>query len=139
FWAIRGAGANFGVVTEFVFRLHEVGPLVLGGLLDMIVDAPSPRSHVIVTQLGGAVSRVPQTATAFAQREGAYLAWVISIWERGQAEETNLAWGRRARGLLEPFGAGGTYVNALEPDAGQQQQHPRTGVVRGGLDATGRA
>jgi FAD/FMN-containing dehydrogenase len=33
FWAIRGGGGNFGVVTEFEFRLHEVGPMVQLGLL----------------------------------------------------------------------------------------------------------
>jgi hypothetical protein len=33
FWAIRGGGGNFGVVTEFEFRLHEVGPMVNFGLL----------------------------------------------------------------------------------------------------------
>ena len=33
FWAIRGGGGNFGVVTSFDFRLHEVGPEVLGGLI----------------------------------------------------------------------------------------------------------
>jgi len=33
FWAIRGGGGNFGVVTEFEFRLHEVGPMVRLGLI----------------------------------------------------------------------------------------------------------
>lgn len=32
FWAIRGGGGNFGVVTEFEFSLHPVGPLVQLGL-----------------------------------------------------------------------------------------------------------
>ena len=32
FWAIRGGGGNFGVVTEFEFGLHRVGPLVHLGL-----------------------------------------------------------------------------------------------------------
>ncbi len=32
FWAIRGGGGNFGVVTSFEYRLHEVGPLVQLGL-----------------------------------------------------------------------------------------------------------
>jgi FAD/FMN-containing dehydrogenase len=33
FWAIRGGGGNFGVVTEFVFKLHEVGPKITGGII----------------------------------------------------------------------------------------------------------
>ena len=33
FWALRGGGGNFGVVTSFTYRLHEVGPKIIGGLV----------------------------------------------------------------------------------------------------------
>lgn len=33
FWALRGGGGNFGVVTRFTFSLYDVGPQVTGGLI----------------------------------------------------------------------------------------------------------
>jgi FAD/FMN-containing dehydrogenase len=38
FWALRGAGANFGVITAVELRLHTVGPVVYGGLLMFEAD-----------------------------------------------------------------------------------------------------
>ena len=41
FWALRGGGGNFGVVTSFEFQLHPVGPTVLAG--PVIWDASDAR------------------------------------------------------------------------------------------------
>ncbi|MEM7253575.1 MAG: FAD-binding oxidoreductase [Pseudomonadota bacterium] len=42
FWAIRGGGGNFGIVTRFHFRLHDVGPTILfGPTFFSLDDAPT--------------------------------------------------------------------------------------------------
>ena len=38
FWGIRGGGGNFGIVTEFEFRLHPLGPIVVAGLTMFPID-----------------------------------------------------------------------------------------------------
>jgi FAD/FMN-containing dehydrogenase len=65
FWAIRGAGANLGVVTSFTFRLHEVGPTVYGGLIAW----PFERADEIL--------RAYRTITTEAPRELA--VWLILL------------------------------------------------------------
>jgi FAD/FMN-containing dehydrogenase len=44
FWAVRGGGGNFGVAAAFEFRLHPVGPMVIGGL----VAFPFPEAHQVL-------------------------------------------------------------------------------------------
>jgi FAD/FMN-containing dehydrogenase len=38
FWGVRGGGGNFGIVTEFEFRLNPVGPLVMAGPLFWTIE-----------------------------------------------------------------------------------------------------
>jgi len=50
FWGMRGAGANFGVVTDFEFQVHQVGTVLAGALIYPIARAPEVlrmfREHV---------------------------------------------------------------------------------------------
>ena len=63
FWGVRGAGGNFGIVTEFEFRLNPLGPIVMAGPVfwpmedspevlrfyrDWIIGAPDELTTVVV-------------------------------------------------------------------------------------------
>lgn len=62
FWALRGGGGNFGVVTRFSFRLHQLGPMVTGGL--MLWDAR--RSDEVLDAYRALTEAAPRELTAVA-------------------------------------------------------------------------
>ncbi len=62
FWAIRGGGGNFGVVTSFEFRLHRLGPDVLSGL----VVHPFSRARDVLSQYRKLVATAPDELTCWA-------------------------------------------------------------------------
>jgi FAD/FMN-containing dehydrogenase len=61
FWAVRGGGGNFGVVTRITLRLHPVGPLVFGGL----VAWPFERAGEVMSAYRRLTETAPRELTAF--------------------------------------------------------------------------
>jgi FAD/FMN-containing dehydrogenase len=61
FWAIRGGGGNFGVVTMFEFALHPVGPQVFGGL----VVLPLEQAKAALVKYRAAVEAMPDELTVW--------------------------------------------------------------------------
>jgi FAD/FMN-containing dehydrogenase len=62
FWALRGGGGNFGVVTRFEFLLHPVGPGVLSGL----VVYPISAAKSVLQQYREFVARSPDDLSVWA-------------------------------------------------------------------------
>lgn len=97
-WALRGGGGNFGVVTDFCFRAHQVGPIMLAGMiawpieqsdevlahLDRLMeDAPLELSADIIYQFA------PPLAVFPPEVQGRHLVGIFIRWcgrvEEGQA------------------------------------------------------
>ena len=95
FWGIRGGSGNFGIVTSFHYRLHEVGPMVYGGMLlatpdrardtlafmrDYMAEAPD--------DLGGGVAFVNAPPAPFVPPELQHqpVVGVIVCWTGSQEE-----------------------------------------------------
>jgi FAD/FMN-containing dehydrogenase len=56
FWALRGGGGNFGVVTQFEFKLHRMGPEILAGLIVFPLD----QAKQVLTRYREFVSSAPE-------------------------------------------------------------------------------
>jgi FAD/FMN-containing dehydrogenase len=96
FWALRGGGGNFGVVTSFEFQLHEVGDIVGGpifyefddaaavleGYREYIAEAPEQLGCFFGWQIAPDLPCLPE------DRHGDLLCVLVTCWN-GPHEEAN--------------------------------------------------
>ena len=61
FWAVRGGGGNFGIVTSFEFQLHPLGPVLAG-----MVMHPVERAREVLRFYREYTSSAPDELTAYA-------------------------------------------------------------------------
>lgn len=62
FWGLRGGGGNFGVATSFEYRLHEIGPIVVGG----IALFPAARTREVLQAFRDVMASAPDELTLLA-------------------------------------------------------------------------
>ncbi|AWM88658.1 FAD-binding oxidoreductase [Microvirga sp. 17 mud 1-3] len=77
FWAIRGGGGNFGIVTAFEFNLHRAGPEVLSGL----VVHPFDNARELLRSYREAVLNAPEELTCWVvMRKAPPLPFLPAEW-----------------------------------------------------------
>jgi FAD/FMN-containing dehydrogenase len=82
-------------------------------MVDGISKAPSPRSVVVIEQLGGAVRRVGMNETAFSHRNARYNFLICGMWPDRTGDAENIAWVSDLWNAMQPYSSGAVYVNYL--------------------------
>jgi FAD/FMN-containing dehydrogenase len=97
------------------------------GAIEVLVEAAmrrtSPLSMTLIFQLGGAVGRLREEATAYSDRRAAFNVDINAQWtdqDDPRAEE-HIQWVRDVHTALGPLSTGGAYVNFLMGDEGRRQ------------------
>ena len=109
FWGIRGGGGNFGIATSFEYRLHELGPMLVGGILMYQFEKarellPAWRDYIeqAPDEHGGAFAVMTAPPLPFVPRElqGKRCAALVFVYA-GEVEHGELA-AEQVRALAEP-------------------------------------
>jgi FAD/FMN-containing dehydrogenase len=97
--------------------LQDLNDEVIGIIVESFGSVPSPTSAIAVEQLGGAVSAMPEDATAFSHRKAPFNVLIVSSWPGHSDHERHIRWTRQLWQALQPHSTGGVYVNYLGQEA----------------------
>jgi FAD/FMN-containing dehydrogenase len=94
------------------------------GAIDVLIDfahkLPSPDCEIAFAQLGGAINRVPASATAYPHRDLQYVVNIHTRWANAADDQKCIAWARGLFDALTPHATGGVYVNFMPEDEAQR-------------------
>ena len=91
--------------------LASLGDDVVRVVADHVASRPSRMSMASIWGLGGALRRVPASATATGSRDAPFLLEILANWDEPAASERNIRWARDFFTAMEAHGTGKTNVN----------------------------
>jgi FAD/FMN-containing dehydrogenase len=123
--ATQPKGRRYYWKSEYLPRLSDE---LFAGAIDHAAKIVSPHSAVIFFALDGALNRVPESASPAGNRQTASVLNLAGSWERAEDDAANIEWARAAWRDLRRFSTGGTYVNFLNADEGDDRTHDAYGA-----------
>jgi FAD/FMN-containing dehydrogenase len=108
--------------------LPKVEPDLLKKVMEHAQRIHSPHSAIILFPIDGAVSRLPNDHSPVGNRDAKCVLNIAASWEKSQDDAQNIAWASAAWQDMRRFSTGGTYVNFLTEEEGEERIHAAYGA-----------
>jgi FAD/FMN-containing dehydrogenase len=116
--ATQPAGRRYYWKSEF---LPALDPALLAAALEHAGRMPSPHSALLLFPIDGALERLPDEHSAVGHRTARFALNIQAAWEAAPDDQVNIEWARSAWRDLRRFSTGGTYVNFLTEEEGDER------------------
>jgi FAD/FMN-containing dehydrogenase len=116
--ATQPKGRRYYWKSEYLSTLE---PELLATLMRHAEAILSPHSAIILFPIGGALNRLPDDHSAVGNRDAAWVLNITGSWEKAEDDAANIEWARAAWRGVRRFSTGGTYVNFLTEEEGDER------------------
>jgi FAD/FMN-containing dehydrogenase len=116
--ATQPKGRRYYWKSEYLAKLERE---VLAKVIEHARRIVSPHSAIILFPIGGALNRLPMDHSPAGNRDAAWVLNIAASWEKTQDDEANIEWTRAAWRDMRRFSTGGTYVNFLTEEEGDER------------------
>jgi FAD/FMN-containing dehydrogenase len=116
--ATQPKGRRYYWKSEYMPNLD---PEVLVKASEHAKSIVSPHSAILFFPLEGALNRLPEEHSPVGNRNAAWVFNVSSSWEQAGDDQANIEWTRQAWQDMLQFSTGGTYINFLTEDEGEER------------------
>ena len=116
--ATQPKGRHYYWKSEYLPRLE---PDLFPTAISHAQGITSPHSAIILFPLDGALNRLSEDHSAVGNRRTAWVLNITASWEKPEEDTSNIEWARAAWRDMRRFSTGGTYVNFLTDEEGDER------------------
>ena len=132
--ATQPKGRRYYWKSEYLPGLE---PELLAQMIEHAGRIVSPHSAIVLFPLDGALNRLPADHSPAGNRDASLVLNITASWEKPGDDGANIEWARAAWRDMRPFSTGGTYINFLTEEEGDERtraaygkNHPRLAALK---------
>jgi FAD/FMN-containing dehydrogenase len=116
--ATQPKGRRYYWKSEFLPRFDEA---LVAKALEHANRIKSPHSGIILFPIDGALNRLPEGHSAVGNRDAGAVINITASWEKPEDDKANIEWARAAWRDVRQYSTGGTYINFLTEEEGDDR------------------